>query len=106
MKQGLVLPETIQGGDVYFSLEGLIVESENKINPIDLTIANLGQYLEEETEFLDRQQEYERNLRRRLYAPDDEESTELGEVPHKELKGNIPKGGFPRLGYGGGYSSI
>lgn len=104
-KQGQVLPESIQGGDVYFSLEGRIVESKNKINPIDLTIANQGLYQEEETDFLKKQQAYEKELRKRMYAPDEEESTEFGEVPHSSNKGNIPRNGHQMVGYGG-YGSI
>ena len=38
------------------------------------------------------------DLERELLAPDEESSTELGEIPQEKFKGSIPKYGFPTRG--------
>lgn len=100
-KRGLVVPESIVGGAVYYSIEAKFINSETRVNILDLVIANIGDFLRREKEYFDKEEEYTKELEKRQYSPSDEESTELGEVPHAEKKGNIPKHGWP-ISFGGG----
>lgn len=95
VKQGLVLPETVQGGSVYYSIEAVIPESENRINTLDLVLFNIGKFIEQEHKYFQKEEEYKDAVDRSMYDPSDEESTELGEVSQEEYKGVIPRSGRP-----------
>lgn len=95
VKRGLILPESVQGGSVYFSIEGLIPESKNNINPLDLTLANIAEFLSQEKSYFKAEEDYKKIMDKRLYSPEEDESTALGDVSHSEYKGAIPRGGRP-----------
>tara|TARA_R110000824_G_scaffold61167_1_gene162936 strand:- start:1 stop:549 length:549 start_codon:yes stop_codon:yes gene_type:complete len=91
VKKGIVKPESVVGGSVYGSIEANILSSE-ELNPINLTIVNLSKWIESERPYFEFIEEYEDMHADRLTDPDDEESTELGEVPHEETKGTLRPG--------------
>lgn len=99
VKQGLVLPDTVQGGSVYYSIEGIIPPSETQINPIDMVVFNIGKFIDKERIYFKKEEDYKDAIDRSMYDPDEDESTELGEVEHEEYKGVIPRSGRP-YGYG------
>lgn len=100
VKVGVVMPESIQGGAVYFSIEGVFPESKNGMNAVDLALLNIANFLEEEKEYFEAEENYKREVDEKFYAPNKEESTEFGEIPHSEKKGSIPRGQWP-WSYGG-----
>lgn len=102
VKKGLVLPETIQGGSVYFSIEGQIPKSEKDIKSSDLALVNIAEFLESEKDYFDKEKEYKERLEKRLYSPSEEESTDLGEVPQKEKQGAISPNTKP-YNFGGSF---
>ena len=91
VRKGIVKPDSVVGGSVYGSIEGAILPSE-ELNPINLAIVNLSKWIESERPYFEFVEEYEDMHADRLTDPDDEESTELGEVPHEETKGTLRPG--------------
>ena len=90
-RKGLVTPESVQGGSVYGSMEATLMNSE-EYDPIKMSIINISKWIDEERpyfEFVERFDEMEAD---RFTDPEEEESTELGEVPHGEMKGVLRPG--------------
>jgi len=101
-KKGIVLPETIQGGNIYGSLEAQIPESLNDVDPIRVVLLIISKFIEDEKEHFKFEEEYYKLQKKRYTDPSEEESTELGEVPHEERKGSIRPGSRP-YNYGGAF---
>jgi len=101
-KKGVILPESVKGGNVYGSLEGIIPESINEVDPIKLTLMVTAKFIEEEKEHFRMEKKYQKDQKDRVLLPDDEEATELGEVPHEEMKGAIRPGMRP-YNWGGAF---
>jgi hypothetical protein len=90
IKKGVVKPESIKGGNVYGSIEGEIVESKNEeISSIQTVVFVMAKFIEHERPFFDRIQDHLEDFEERMTDPDEEESTELGEIPHGEHKGSM-----------------
>ena len=98
-KKGVISRDSVQAGNVYASLQGLIevpkeVKDGETIDPIQPTIFAIAKFIEIEKpryEYLDRMEEEEEDY---LTEPTEEGSTELGEVPHGREKGSIRPGIF------------
>ena len=100
-KKRVIEPETIKSGNVYGSLSANIRKSiSDDLDPIQLTILSVGKYMQEEKKYQEFTAEIKKEMEKRLFEPSDEESTELGEVPHAEFKGSITPGMVRRYGAG------
>ena len=91
IKKGLISPDSVQGGSVYGSMEGQLLSSD-ELNVINMTILNISKYIDEERpyfEFMDKFEEMETDY---FTEPEEEDSTELGEVPQAPEKGTIRPG--------------
>ena len=91
VQKGLVAPDSIQGGSVYGSMEATLLDSQD-LNVINMAILNISKWIDEERpyfEFLEKYDEMETDY---FTEPTEEESTELGEVPHAETKGTLRPG--------------
>jgi len=91
-KKGMVKYETVRAGNIFNSLQADIPEAEepDKYDPIQLTIFATSIFIEEDRENFIFAKKIRDEFEKRLLQPDEEESTELGEVPHAERKGSIP----------------
>ena len=87
-KNGIIEYDSIQGGNVYGSLEGKIHESKER-DPIKSTVYQLSEWIKSEAPSSKMKKGHDDNLQASLLQPDAENSTELGEVPHAEEKGSI-----------------
>jgi len=90
-RKGLVSPEVVRGGNVYGSLEGVLMKPKEELPLEHLLVLNISKWLTKEKPALDMDKEYEKEFTAMLTEPDQEDSTELGEVPQEEMKGSIPK---------------
>jgi hypothetical protein len=90
-RKGLIAIYSIQGGSIYGSLEAEILGSE-EYDPVSLSIINIEKFIDEERPYFEFVEEYEEMDADRFVDPDEELSTELGEVPHEKVKGNIRPG--------------
>jgi hypothetical protein len=87
-KKGIVQFDSIQGGNIYGSLEGKILESSDS-NEITMSIYELNEWLMTEGGSTARKEKYTQQISDMELHPEDDLSTELGEVPHAEEKGSI-----------------
>ena len=92
-KKGIVMYDSIQGGNVYGSLEGAIIDStEHDI--YEASIVNIAEWMKSEKPMMDDARDYDDVLDNYYANPDDNETTELGEVPHEQEKGSMAQRGM------------
>lgn len=91
--KGIIAYDSIQGGNVYGSLEGQILESSN-IDEIKATLVNMSEWFDTERSYIVGTDAYDHMQDDALLDPDNAESTELGEVPAAAEKGSIKQGGL------------
>jgi hypothetical protein len=92
-KKGLVIPESIQGGAFYGSIEGTLETASNdKLNTAKMTLINISTFIDEERPYFESKEAIIAMDDDALIHPDKEDSTELGEVPQKTEKGSIYPG--------------
>ena len=86
--QGVINYDSIQGGNVYGSLEGQIMDSKTH-DPIKVTLLKISEWMTEEQPYIAGTTAYDDLQDDALLDPDNENSTEFGEVPHAEEKGSM-----------------
>jgi len=92
-RRGIVAYDSIKGGSVYGSIEGLLEESKDAdVSSVDYALYNISKFLKEEKPYYDYIEDYEKMLDDYYTEPTDADSTELGEVPQSAEKGNIMPG--------------
>ncbi len=91
VSRGLVAPDSVQGGSVYGSMEGQLLTSD-EFDPIKMSIINISKWIDEERPYFEFVEKYDEMESDRFTDPEEEESTELGEVPHGETKGVLRPG--------------
>jgi len=104
-KKGVIARDSVQGGNVYGSLQGLFEappppktkEGDEEKKPLDAlqpVLFCLAKFIEEEKpryEYMKRMEEEEEEY---FTEPTEDNSTALGEVPHAREKGSIRPGIF------------
>ncbi len=92
---GVVKVDSINGNNLYGSLEGSYnTDKKGEEEPVEVVMLNIHNFLKGAKERHQVHKQYIDDLERNLLDPDDESTTELGEIPHEEFKGSIPKWGF------------
>jgi hypothetical protein len=87
-KKGIVAYDSIQGGNIYGSMEAKILDSK-KYNSVKAALLNIAEWFKVEKPLTDSLEAHDDLMDDALLNPDDEHATELGEVPHEEEKGSI-----------------
>lgn len=87
-KQGIIRYDSIQGGNVYGSMEGALLESEGP-DPIKSTLLNIVEWMKTEQPYIKGVSAYEKMEDDALIDPNNTDSTDLGEVPQAAEKGSI-----------------
>lgn len=96
LKKGLIEPGSVKGTNVYGGFEANMLQPDDDL-PIDqIVILNVKKWMDEEKPAMDFEIEYEKKWEEYLTEPDDDETTELGEVPQEEEKGNMNRWGLDR----------
>jgi hypothetical protein len=90
-QDGVIKYDSIQGGNIFMSMEAIIAESE-EVNVIDATLYSISKFMDSEKETFDYEDNMEREEEKYLTEPTPEDSTELGEVPEAPRKGSIVPG--------------
>jgi hypothetical protein len=88
-KKGVIIPETVQGGNIFGAMEAKIPENDN-IDVIQVVLFIIDKFIEEERPYFMSEKAFEQQQDAYYTDPDEEESTELGEVPHASNKGSMP----------------
>ena len=90
-KHGVVDASTVHGGNIFGSLEGTLLEVEEKqkaeVDATNVAVYSIAKFFEYEKDFYEKFEEYEDAIERELLHPDDEHSTALGKIPHEPRKG-------------------
>jgi len=95
MRRGVIDYESVQGGNVYSSMEATIQESK-QYNEIQHTLLAVSRFLEEERPLLDFEKAFDDAEEGRLNEPPPGEYTEWDPNKyHSEKKGSINRGQMP-----------
>ena len=86
--KGLIEIGSVQAGSIYGSLEARLLKSDN-FDTVKMTILNLQKWMDEERPYFEFIEKFEDMVSDRFVDPSDEESTELGEIPHDDKKGSL-----------------
>ena len=99
MLNGVIKPDSINGSNIYGSLEAMYVtDKKSDEEPIDVVLLNINSFLKDAKENHQVRKKYIDDLEKQLIDPEDENTTDMGEIPHRQFKGSIPMYGFPTRG--------
>ena len=99
MDSGVIQPESVIGGNIFGSLEGKYnTEKLGDEEPVEVVILNVSNFITKDKGEYSVRRQYIDSLEQDLLNPEDEKSTELGEIPQEKFKGSIPMHGFPTRG--------
>ena len=87
-KKGVVAFDSIQGGNVYGSLEAKILDS-TELDSVKASLYEISQWMDGERPYFKSMEAYDEMMDDALLDPDKKDSTELGEVPQETEKGSI-----------------
>ena len=95
-KMGIVAYDSIQGGNVYGSLEALLLESKDKekIDVLDYVLFQISEWMKAERPYFESIEAHDEMMDDHFTDPEDENATELGEIPHEDEKGSIIQRGL------------
>ena len=109
VRKGIVDRSTVRGGNVFGSLEAEVLDSTTPgIDQTQAFLYTLHEYLTGERPYFKSSSEYDDDRLDALLKPDDEESTELGDVEQSDSKGSMTKQIGPygfQYSYSGGRES-
>jgi hypothetical protein len=89
-KRGVIDPSTVQASNIYASLEATIPEQlPEGPDPIEVVLFSIFKYFREEAPTWAAEEKLKHDQEEYLLGPDDEHSTELGEIPQKARQGSI-----------------
>ena len=93
-ENGIIDRSKIQGGSVYGSMEAKYPPQQpgEKHSNFQRILLVITKFIESESDYFNVDEEFEKEFERSLTDPDEDESTELGEVPHSDQKGSIRPG--------------
>ena len=82
-KKGVVEIDSVRGGNIYGSLEAKYPESEG-VSSFEAVMLSVGKWVNQEQANELSMQSYEQEVEDLLTTPEDEDSTELDEIPHPD----------------------
>ena len=88
-KKGLVKPESVQGGNYFGSMEAEMPENNIGANEVQLMLLNIYKFINKEMPEFMTNSLMKRDQQKAELEPDEENSTELGEIPHSSQKGSM-----------------
>jgi hypothetical protein len=90
-KKGIVDRASVQAGNVYGSMEGMMLSGVDR-DSFRMALINISKWIDEERPYFEFAEKFGELTVDRFTDPDEESSTELGEVPHEEEKGSLRPG--------------
>ncbi len=101
-KKGVIDYSTIQGGNLFMSMEAKIPEAD-KGDKIQYVLYTISEFIEKELPFYKDQEEFEQQMEKNLLEPEVDEYTDLNTSKHHaETKGSLPPR-YTRWGIGNIY---
>ncbi|HIL26191.1 MAG TPA: hypothetical protein EYG21_02180 [Nitrospinaceae bacterium] len=90
-KNGAIDPATVQGGNIFGSLEGDILTIEESqletVNGPQVALYAIAEFFQKEAPLYRGYKEYEDEFDKSLVDPSEDETTRLGKVPHEPRQG-------------------
>jgi len=99
-KKGVIVHDSVGGSNVYGSMEAKIQSSKKQLPIDDIMLMLVGKFIELEKPSFVYQKSIEDTYADNVTNPDEEDSTELGEVPAATEKGSVPIHQVRRYAYG------
>lgn len=90
-KKGVIETDSIQGGNIYSSMEAKIAESKD-YNDTQIALLAIGKFIEKEKPYLEFEKAFDKAEEDRLADPGPEDSTEFDAERHNSEKGSIRPG--------------
>lgn len=84
--EGVIEYDSIQGGNIHGSIESKIQEGSKRI---PITLFKVYEWMKKEKPAFESREEYDEEMEEHMLDPDNEYSTELGQVPQRAQKGSI-----------------
>jgi hypothetical protein len=84
--EGVIEYDSIQGGNIHGSMESKIQEGSKRI---PITLFKVYEWMKKEKPAFEAREEYDEEIEDHMLDPDNEYSTELGQVPQRAQKGSI-----------------
>ena len=89
-KKGIVERNSVQGGDVYASIQGMYPDTiDETVSPAQLVLLNTYHFIESERPRFETEEFVEDQIEDYYTDPEKSDTTELGEVPEEPRKGSI-----------------
>lgn len=82
-KKGVIEIDSVRGGNIYGSLEAKYPEAEG-MSSFEAVMFSIGKWVNQEQANELSMQSYEQEVEDLLTTPEEEDSTEMGEVPHPD----------------------
>ena len=92
-KNGVILMDSVQAGNIYGVMEAMYPPDADGKDHVQIILYTIDKFMKSEEPFFAFHRAYKETELQRLLEPTEEESTELGEVPHEEKKGSLPRKG-------------
>jgi hypothetical protein len=91
--KGVIDPESVQGGSLYSSMEADVFE-QSQLQENQVVLFTIGKFIEQERPYFRWKEAFKEKVIDKYTDPDEEDSTDLGEVPHGDAKGSIDPSGW------------
>jgi len=92
-KKGIITYDSVQGGNIYGSMEATIINSK-EFDIYEASVIMVAEWIGVEKPMMDDARKYDDMLEDHFANPEDSETTELGEVPHEQEKGSMNQMGM------------
>jgi hypothetical protein len=89
-RKGACKHGTIRGSNIFGSLQATLLEdkiNQPAVDPVQIAIYLITKFLKEELHYGDIVDDYQKSYEDELVKPPDDQTTELGKVPHEAHKG-------------------
>ena len=90
IKKGVVNFDTVQGGNLFMTMEATIPEVVGKGDKIQFCLYAISKFIDEEIPFYTHQKEFEKEMENNLLEPEPDEYTEFDPARHSDVKGTMP----------------
>jgi hypothetical protein len=98
-KKGIIIADSIQAGSFFGSIEALMEEaSVPDLSTPKMALINISNFIDEERPYFESTEAIISMAEDEYIHPEDEDATELGEVPHRDEQGSI-RPGYSRSPY-------
>lgn len=95
-KKGIIEFDSVEGGAYYTSMEATFMQpKEDGLNPLHAVLFVISKFIEKEKPYYMFRKSHEEQMMDYYFEPDDENSTDLGDVEQAVKKGSIDTGYFP-----------